>query len=143
MAVRSLSIVRTLLLLANWLCFISVFIWTSAVQGRADWWLNLNWGTWLTDLQSTVYLREVAVGSVWIVWLLISVLISLIWMAEKAQSRKQQEQTDLAAAQAEEQAMQEFNHEEENPTLSESSEPEVVDEVRQKILKLQESLKQI
>jgi hypothetical protein len=64
-------------------------------------------------------------------------------MAEKAQSRKQQEQTDLAAAQAEEQAMQEFNHEEENPTLSESSEPEVVDEVRQKILKLQESLKQI
>jgi hypothetical protein len=143
MAVRSLSIVRSLLVLANWLCFISVFIWTSAVQGRADWWLNLNWGTWLTDLQSTVYLREVAVGSVWIVWLLISVLISLIWIAEKVQSRKQQEQTDLAAAQAEEQAMQEFNHEEENPTLSESSEPEVVDEVRQKILKLQESLKQI
>jgi hypothetical protein len=143
MAVRSLSIVRSLLVLANWVCFIAVFIWTSTVQGRADWWLNLNWGTWLTDLQSTVYLREVAVGSVWIVWLLISVLISLIWMAEKAQSRKQQEQTDLAAAQAEEQAMQEFNHEEENPTLSESSEPEVVDEVRQKILKLQESLKQI
>jgi hypothetical protein len=143
MAVRSLSIVRSLLVLANWVCFIAVFIWTSTVQRRADWWLNLNWGTWLTDLQSTVYLREVAVGSVWIVWLLISVLISLIWMAEKAQSRKQQEQTDLAAAQAEEQAMQEFNHEEENPTLSESSEPEVVDEVRQKILKLQESLKQI
>jgi hypothetical protein len=143
MAVRSLSIVRSLLVLANWVCFIAVFIWTSTVQRRADWWLNLNWGTWLTDLQSTVYLREVAVGSVWIVWLLISVLISLIWMAEKAQSRKQQQQTDLAAAQAEEQAMQEFNHEEENPALSETAEPEVVDEVRQKILKLQESLKQI
>jgi hypothetical protein len=143
MAVRSLSIVRSLLVLANWVCFIAVFIWTSTVQGRADWWLNLNWGTWLTDLQSTVYLREVAVGSVWIVWLLISVLISLIWMAEKAQSRKQQEQTDLAAAQAEEQAMQELSHEEENLALSETAEPEVVDEVRQKILKLQESLKQI
>lgn len=143
MAVRSLSIVRSLLVLANWVCFIAVFIWTSTVQGRADWWLSLNWGTWLTDLQSTVYLREVAVGSVWIVWLLISVLISLIWMAEKAQSRKQQEQTDLAAAQAEEQAMQELSHEEENLALSETAEPEVVDEVRQKILKLQESLKQI
>lgn len=143
MAVRSLSIVRSLLVLANWVCFIAVFIWTSTVQGRADWWLNLNWGTWLTDLQSTVYLREVAVGSVWIVWLLISVLISLIWVAEKAQSRKQQEQTDLAAAQAEEQAMQELSHEEENLALSETAEPEVVDEVRQKILKLQESLKQI
>ncbi len=142
MAVRSLSIVRTLFLLANWLCFISVFIWTSTVQGRADWWLNLNWGTWLTDLQSTVYLREVAVGSVWIVWLLISVLISLIWIAEEVQSRKQQ-QTDSAIAEAEQQAMQEASHEEEHTDLSESVEPEVVDEVRQKILKLQESLKQI
>ena len=143
MAVRSLSIVRSLLVLANWLFFISVFIWTSAVQGRADWWLNLNWTTWLTDLQSTVYLREVAVGSVWIVWLLISVLISLIWIAEKVQSRKHQEQTDSAIAQAEQQAMQEVGYQEEHPDLSESVEPEVVDEVRQKILKLQESLKQI
>ena len=142
MVVRSLSIVRSLLVLANWVCFIAVFIWTSTVQGRADWWLNLNWGTWLTDLQSTVYLREVAVGSVWIVWLLISVLISLIWIAEEVQSRKQQ-QTDLAIAEAEQQAMQEASHEEEHPDLSESVEPEVVDEVRQKILKLQESLKQI
>ena len=142
MAVRSLSIVRTLLLLVNWLCFISVFIWTSTVQGRADWWLNLNWSTWLTDLQSTVYLREVAVGSVWIVWLLISVLISLIWIAEKVQSRKHQEQTDSAIAEAEQQAMQEASHED-HLELNEPAEPEVVDEVRQKILKLQESLKQI
>ena len=142
MAVRSLSIVRSLLVLANWLCFISVFIWTSAVQGRADWWLNLNWTTWLTDLQSTVYLREVAVGSVWIVWLLISVLISLIWIAEKVQSRKQQGQTDSAIAEAEQQAMQEASYED-HTELTEPAEPEVVDEVRQKILKLQESLKQI
>lgn len=143
MAVRSLSIVRSLLVLANWVCFIAVFIWTSAVQGRADWWLNLNWGTWLTDLQSTIYLREVAVGSVWIVWLLISVLISLIWIAEKVQSRKHHDQIDSAMTQAEQQAMQEASHEEVHSELSESAEPEVVDEVRQKILKLQESLKQI
>jgi hypothetical protein len=142
MAVRSLSIVRSLLVLANWLFFISVFIWTSAVQGRADWWLNLNWTTWLTDLQSTVYLREVAVGSIWIVWLLFSVLISLIWIAEKVQSRKHQEQTDSAIAEAEQHAMQEASHED-HLELTEPAEPEVVDEVRQKILKLQESLKQI
>jgi hypothetical protein len=143
MVVSSLSIVRSLLVLANWIFFIAIFIWTSAVQGKVDWWLNLNWGTWLTDLQSTVYLREVAVGSVWIVWLLLSVLFSLIWIAEKVRSRKHQEQTDSTNPQAEQQARQEFGQEEDNPALSEPAEPEVVDEVRQKILKLQESLKQI
>lgn len=139
MAGRSLSVVRSLLVLANWLCFIAVFIWTSLVQGRADWWLNLNWTTWLTDLQSTVYLREVAVGSVWILWLLLSLMISLIWLADRAQSSKL-EQTDAATVQADQEAQQAASVEEE-PIVS--SEPEVVDEVRLKILKLQESLKQI
>ena len=139
MAGRSLSVVRSILVLANWLCFIAVFIWTSLVQGRADWWLNLNWTTWLTDLQSTVYLREVAVGSVWILWLLLSVLISLIWLADRAQSSKL-EQTDSATVHADQEAQQAASVEEE-PLVS--SEPEVVDEVRLKILKLQESLKQI
>ena len=139
MAGRSLSVVRSLLVLANWLCFIAVFIWTSLVQGRADWWLNLNWTTWLTDLQSTVYLREVAVGSVWILWLLLSLLISLIWLADRAQSSKL-EQTDAATVHADQEAQQAASVEEE-PHVS--SEPEVVDEVRLKILKLQESLKQI
>ena len=139
MAGLSLSVVRSLLVLANWLCFIAVFIWTSLVQGRADWWLNLNWTTWLTDLQSTVYLREVAVGSVWILWLLLSLMISLIWLADRAQSSKL-EQTDAATVQADQEAQQAASVEEE-PIVS--SEPEVVDEVRLKILKLQESLKQI
>lgn len=139
MAGLSLSVVRSLLILANWLCFIAVFIWTSLVQGRADWWLNLNWTTWLTDLQSTVYLREVAVGSVWILWLLLSLMISLIWLADRAQSSKL-EQTDAATVQADQEAQQAASVEEE-PIVS--SEPEVVDEVRLKILKLQESLKQI
>ncbi len=139
MAGRSLSVVRSLLVLANWLCFIAVFIWTSLVQGRADWWLNLNWTTWLTDLQSTVYLREVAVGSVWILWLLLSLMISLIWLADRAQSSKQK-QTDAATVQVDQEAQQAASVEEE-PIVS--SEPEVVDEVRLKILKLQESLKQI
>ena len=139
MAGRSLSVVRSLLVLANWLCFIAVFIWTSLVQGRADWWLNLNWTTWLTDLQSTVYLREVAVGSVWILWLLLSLMISLIWLADRAQSSKL-EQTDAATVQADQEAQQAASVEEE-PLVS--SEPEVIDEVRLKILKLQESLKQI
>ena len=139
MAGRSLSVVRSLLVLANWLCFIAVFIWTSLVQGRADWWLNLNWTTWLTDLQSTVYLREVAVGSVWILWLLLSLMISLIWLADRAQSSKQ-EQTDALAVHVDQEAQQAASVEEE-PIVS--SEPEVVDEVRLKILKLQESLKQI
>jgi len=139
MAGRSLSVVRSLLVLANWLCFIAVFIWTSLVQGRADWWLNLNWTTWLTDLQSTVYLREVAVGSVWILWLLLSLMISLIWVADRAQSSKL-EHTDSATEHADKEALQAASVEEE-PLVS--SEPEVVDEVRLKILKLQESLKQI
>lgn len=139
MAGRSLSVVRSLLVLANWLCFIAVFIWTSLVQGRADWWLNLNWTTWLTDLQSTVYLREVAVGSVWILWLLLSLLNSLIWIADRAQSSKL-ENTYSATEHADKEVLQAASVEEE-PLVS--SEPEVIDEVRLKILKLQESLKQI
>jgi peptidoglycan/xylan/chitin deacetylase (PgdA/CDA1 family) len=67
----------------------------------------------------------------------------LIWIAEKVQSRKHQEQTDSAIAEAEQHAMQVASHEEDHPELEEPAEPEVVDEVRQKILKLQESLKQI
>ena len=59
------------------------------------------------------------------------------------QSRKHQEQTDSAIAEAEQQAMQEASHEDDHPELTETAEPEVLDEVRQKILKLQESLKQI
>lgn len=143
MAGRSLSVVRSLLVLANWLCFIAVFIWTSLVQGRADWWLNLNWTTWLTDLQSTVYLREVAVGSVWILWLLLTLLISLIWIAARVQDAKLQEHINSDPEPTDQDAMQAANPEEEVVVPPESLEPEVVDEVRQKILKLQESLKQI
>ena len=143
MAGRSLSLVRSLLVLANWLCFIAVFIWTSLVQGRADWWLNLNWTTWLIDLQSTVYLREVAVGSVWILWLLLSLLISVMWIADRLQSAKQHAHTVSEVDQTDQDAMQAASLEEAAAVSPESLEPEVVDEVRQKILKLQESLKQI
>ncbi len=143
MAGRSLSVVRSLLVLANGLCFIAVFIWTSLVQGRADWWLNLNWTTWLTDLQSTVYLREVAVGSVWILWLLLTLLISLIWIAARVQDAKLQEHINSDPEPTDQDAIQAANPEEEVVVPPESLEPEVVDEVRQKILKLQESLKQI
>lgn len=143
MAGRSLSLVRSLLVLANWLGFIAVFIWTSSVQGRADWWLNLNWTTWLTDLQSTVYLREVAVGSVWILWLILSLLISLIWIADRAQKHAHHELDATDTESAAHDAMLAASAEEESLVPPESMEPEVVDEVRQKILKLQESLKQI
>ncbi len=143
MAGRSLSVVRSLLVLANGLCFIAVFIWTSLVQGRADWWLNLNWTTWLTDLQSTVYLREVAVGSVWILWLLLTLLISLIWIAARVQDAKLEEHINSDPEPTDQDAIQAANPEEEVVVPPESLEPEVVDEVRQKILKLQESLKQI
>lgn len=143
MAVRWLSVVRSLLVLANWLCFIAVFIWTSSVQGRADWWLSLNWGTWLTDLQSTIYLREVAVGSVWILWLLISVLISLIWIVDRVLKPAHTVQDDIGAVHDDDHGSQSMSADEECTESPEPLEPEVVDEVRLKILKLQETLKQI
>ena len=73
-----------LLVLINWLLFFAGFIATCKVQGNARWWLNLNWKTWLADLVDTTELGVIPAGSIWIGWLVLSSIFTLIWITGRA-----------------------------------------------------------
>ena len=73
-----------LLVLINWLLFFAGFIATCKVQGNASWWLNLNWKTWLADLVDATQLGVIPAGSIWIGWLVLSSIFTLIWITGRA-----------------------------------------------------------
>ncbi len=74
----------SLLLLANWLTIITVFALTVKARGNLRWWQNLNWESWFNDLAGLIKLEAIPAGSVWIVWGLLSCLLSLIWFRHHA-----------------------------------------------------------
>ena len=76
--------ISALLLLANWSLFFAVSAWISKTQGNVLWWLKLNWSGWLSDLGSVAYLGALPGGSVWIVWLILSVSLSVIYLMMKS-----------------------------------------------------------
>lgn len=73
-----------LLLLLNWCLFFAVSAWTSKLQGNVLWWLKLNWSGWLSDLGSIAHLSTLPGGSVWILWLMLSVGLSAIHLLMKS-----------------------------------------------------------
>lgn len=73
-----------LLVLVNWLLFFIGFIATCKVQGNASWWLNLNWKSWLTGLADATQLGVIPAGSIWIGWLVLSIIYTLIWVTGQA-----------------------------------------------------------
>ena len=76
--------ISALLLLANWSLFFAVSAWISKTQGNVLWWLKLNWSGWLSDLGSVAHLGVLPGGSVWIVWLILSVSLSVIYLMMKS-----------------------------------------------------------
>lgn len=68
--------IAALLLLLNWLLLVAVSAWISKLQGNVLWWLQLNWSGWLSDLSSMAQLGTLPGGSVWILWLLLSIVLS-------------------------------------------------------------------
>ncbi len=76
--------ISVLLLLANWSLFFAVSAWISKTQGNVLWWLKLNWSGWLSDLGSVAHLGVLPGGSVWIVWLILSVSLSVIYLMMKS-----------------------------------------------------------
>ncbi|CAM8630234.1 hypothetical protein MCEGEM3_01867 [Oxalobacteraceae bacterium] len=76
--------ISALLLLANWSLFFAVSAWISKTQGNVLWWLKLNWSGWLSDLGSVAHLGALPGGSVWIVWLILSVSLSVIYLMMKS-----------------------------------------------------------
>ncbi len=75
--------ISALLLLVNWCLFFAVSAWISKSQGNILWWLKLNWSGWLTDLGSVAQLGALPGGSVWIVWLILSASLTVIYLLMK------------------------------------------------------------
>lgn len=72
-----------LLLLLNWFLFVVLTAWISVFQGNAIWWLSLNWSGWLSDLGGVAHLSTLPGGSVWILWLMLSVGLSALFLLIK------------------------------------------------------------
>ena len=67
----------TYLLALNWSLFVGVYVWISLAQGNLLWWLRLDWGSWLSDFAALPSLGQIPAGSVWILWLVFSLVITL------------------------------------------------------------------
>ncbi len=69
----------TLLLAFNWIVFIAVFAWTSVVQHSLSWWLRLDWASALTWFRAMATLGQLPAGSVWILWLLLGAISTVVF----------------------------------------------------------------
>jgi len=65
----------------NWLLFGGVYAWISLAQANLLWWLRLDWGSWLSDFASMSSLGQIPAGSVWILWLMVSVIMTLTYLS--------------------------------------------------------------
>lgn len=65
-------------LASNWLLFFAVSLWTSITQGSLLWWLRLGWGNWLSEFSALAQLQSIPAGSLWILWLVVSLIATAI-----------------------------------------------------------------
>jgi len=68
------------LLALNWLLFGAVYVWISVAQGNLLWWLRLYWGSWLSDFTALASLGQIPAGSVWILWLMLSLVVTAVYL---------------------------------------------------------------
>lgn len=64
----------------NWLLFIAASLWTCVTQGNLLWWLRLDWGSWLSDFSVAAQLGMIPAGSLWILWLMLTLLLTAIYL---------------------------------------------------------------
>jgi hypothetical protein len=85
------------LLALNWLLFFSVSLWISVAQGNLLWWLRLRWGSWLTELSAIGQLNALPAGSIWILWLIVSLILTAIyWLLPSERASKQIQENDTS-----------------------------------------------
>lgn len=85
------------LLALNWLLFFAVSLWISVAQGNLLWWLRLRWGSWLTELSAIGQLSALPAGSIWILWLMVSLILSAIdWFLPSNWASKQTQENDAS-----------------------------------------------
>jgi hypothetical protein len=51
-----------------------------------NWSLRLDWGSWLSDFAALPSLGQIPAGSVWILWLIISLLVTLTYLSSTRSS---------------------------------------------------------
>jgi hypothetical protein len=85
------------LLTLNWLLFFAVSLWISVAQGNLLWWLRLRWGSWLTELSAIGQLSTLPAGSIWILWLMVSLILTAIaWFLPSNWASKQTQENDAS-----------------------------------------------
>lgn len=67
------------LLALNWLLFFAVSLWIALTQGNLLWWLRLGWDNWLSEFSALAKLQAIPAGSIWILWLMISLVFTGIY----------------------------------------------------------------
>jgi len=117
------------LLALNWLLFFAVSLWISVAQGNLLWWLRLRWGSWLTELSALGQLSAIPAGSLWILWLMVSISLSAIyWMFPSEHTSKQTQENDKSQG---------------APILPNADLIDARPELKEKLLRLQQSLERI
>ncbi len=69
-----------LLLALNWVLLLVAFIRTCRSQENALWWLRLDWTGWPAELGELAQLGTLPADTVWILWLLITVIMTSAWL---------------------------------------------------------------
>jgi hypothetical protein len=113
----------------NWLLFFAVSLWISVAQGNVLWWLRLRWGSWLTELSAIGQLSALPTGSIWILWLMVSLIVTTIdWLlpSERASKHTQENATSQVA-----------------PVVPNADLIDARPELKEKLLRLHQSLERI
>jgi hypothetical protein len=113
----------------NWLLFFAVSLWISVAQGNVLWWLRLRWGSWLTELSAIGQLSVLPTGSVWILWLMVSLILTAIdWLlpSERTSKHTQENATSQVA-----------------PVVPNADLIDARPELKEKLLRLHQSLERI
>jgi len=127
---KKLSRLPALLLALNWLLFVMAFVLTCKAQGNVLWWLRIDWSAWLSAYGAMTQLADIPAGSVWVMWVLSSLVLTLLVMLRPApviQTATPQESAQAARRQL-------------------GTQPTMMDgrpELKEKILKLHQSLDRI
>ena len=130
----------TTLTLTNWLVFMLAFVWTCFIHESVLWWQKLHWYSWLTELGSIVLLRGIPAGSVWILWLLLSAALSVMWMLARILKLRQRSQPAPVAVHEPEEIDEASQA---DPLVAQVELAESQPELREKILRLHASLDKI
>jgi hypothetical protein len=81
---KKLARLPSLLLVLNWLLFAIAFVLTCKAQGNVLWWLRIDWSAWLSAYGAMTQMADIPAGSVWVMWALASVALTMLMALQPA-----------------------------------------------------------